>query len=142
MAQRRERRLEARDYRMLADFRYALRRFLRFSEAQARQAGLTPQQHQLLLAIKGFPGGLAPSVGEVAERLGVRHHSAVELAQRLEEAGLLARAHDEQDRRRVHLRLTAEAEERLARLSESHLHELRRLRPVLAELVEAVGDEA
>ncbi len=142
MTERLARRLEARDYRMLADFRYAMRRFLRFSEAAAREAGLTPQQHQLLLAIKGFPGGVAPTVGDVAERLGVRHHSAVELAQRLEEAGLLARAHDEQDRRRVHLRLTAEAEQRLAGLSQSHLRELRRLRPVLAELVEAVGDDA
>jgi DNA-binding MarR family transcriptional regulator len=140
MTERRARRLEARDYRMLADFRYAMRRFLRFSEAAAREAGLTPQQHQLLLAIKGFPGGVPPTVGDVAERLGVRHHSTVELAQRLEEAGLLARMHDEQDRRRVHLRLTAGAEDRLARLSESHLRELRRLRPVLAELVEAVGD--
>ncbi|MDE2333128.1 MAG: MarR family transcriptional regulator [Rhodospirillales bacterium] len=142
MAQQRARRVEARDYRLLADFRYALRRFLRFSEAAARQAGLTPQQHQLLLAIKGFPGGLQPTVGEIAERLGVRHHSAVELAQRLEEAGLVARAHDEQDRRRVRLRLMPEAEVRLARLSASHLHELRHLRPVLAELVEAIGADS
>ena len=141
MAERRVRRLESRDYRMLADFRYALRRFLRFSEAAARQAGLTPQQHQLLLAIKGFPGGRAPTIGEIAERLGVRHHSAVELVQRLEEAGLLARAPDAQDRRRVHLLLAPRAEDHLAGLSESHLRELRRLRPILAELVEAV-DEA
>ncbi len=142
MTDRRGRRLEARDFRLLADFRYALRRFLHFSEAAARQAGLTPQQHQALLAIKGFPGGAEPMVGEVAERLGVRHHSAVELAQRLEEAGLLARVHDQQDRRRVHLRLTEEAEERLARLSQSHLHELRHLRPVLAELLSAISEEA
>lgn len=142
MAERRARRVEARDYRMLADFRFALRRFLHFSEAAARQAGLTPQQHQLMLAIKGFPGGVEPTVGEVAQRLGVRHHSAVELAQRLEEAGLLARTHDAQDRRRVHLRLTAAAEERLEGLSESHLRELRRLRPVLEELLAATAGEA
>ncbi len=142
MAERRAERLEARDFRLLADFRYALRRFLSFSEAAARRTGLTPQQHQALLAIKGFPGGVEPTVGEVAERLGVRHHSAVELAQRLEEAGLLARGHDEKDRRRVLLRLTPDAEERLALLSQSHLRELRRLRPVLAELMHATQDEA
>ena len=142
MAEQQGERLEARDFRLLADFRYALRRFLSFSEAAARRTGLTPQQHQALLAIKGFPGGVEPTVGEVAERLGVRHHSAVELAQRLEEAGLLARVHDEKDRRRVLLRLTPDAEERLALLSQSHLRELRRLRPVLAELMHATQDEA
>lgn len=137
MTDGRERQLEARDYRQLADFRYALRWFLHFSEDAARKAGLTPQQHQLLLAIKGFPDGRDPTVGDAAERLGVRHHSAVELAQRLEEAGLLQRVQDGQDRRRVRLRLTPEAEGRLAALSQSHLDELRRLRPMLIGLIGA-----
>lgn len=140
MTERRDRQLDSHDYRRLADFRYALRWFLHFSEDAARQAGLTPQQHQLLLAIKGFPDGRDPTVGDAAERLGVRHHSAVELAQRLEEAGLLLRIQDGQDRRRVRLRLTPEAEERLARLTQSHLDELQRLRPLLVGLLGAASE--
>ncbi|MGH7041182.1 MAG: MarR family winged helix-turn-helix transcriptional regulator [Acetobacteraceae bacterium] len=135
MTERRNRQLNACDYRQLADFRYTLRRFLHFSEDAARQAGLTPQRHQLLLAIKGFPEGREPTVGDAAERLGVRHHSAVGLAQRLEDAGLLQRIHYLHDRRRVRLRLTAEAEEQLARLTQSHLDELQRLRSLLVGLL-------
>jgi DNA-binding MarR family transcriptional regulator len=128
-------RLNQEDYRRLAEFRYQLRGFLEFSEAAATRAGLTPRQHQALLAIKGAPKGTAPSVGYLAERLRIRHHSAVELVDRLVEAGLIIREPDPQDRRRVRLTMTATAEARLATLSASHLAELSRLRPVLLELL-------
>ena len=121
-------------YRTLADFRYLIRRFLEFSEAAAQQAGLTARQHQALLAIKGFPGD-SPSIGDLSDRLCIRHHSAVELVDRLVEAGLLERSHDPQDRRRVLLRLTQSAEQRLALLASAHLDELHRLRPALLEIL-------
>jgi DNA-binding MarR family transcriptional regulator len=129
------RRLNQQDYRRLSEFRYQLRCFLEFSEAAAARAGLTPRQHQALLAIKGAPAGANPSVGYLAERLRIRHHSAVELADRLADAGLITREPDAADRRRVRLRLTAAAEARLAQLSASHLSELNRLRPALLELL-------
>src|SRR5919205_1305408 len=94
------------EYRALARFRYALRKFLRFSEEEARRAGLTPAQHQLLLVIRGFPDG-APSVSDLAERLQQRHHSVVELVDRAEAAGLVWREEDHSDRRRHLVRLTA-----------------------------------
>jgi len=126
------------DYRLLAEFRHQLRVFTAFSETAARKAGLAPQQHQALLAIKGFPAGAAPTIGELAERLVIRHHSAVELVDRLVEARLVARYHDSDDARRVGLVLTKRAEEMLARLSIAHHEELRRMAPmlrtVLAEL--------
>ena len=128
-----------RDYRTLAGFRYLLRRFLAFSEAAARAAGLTPQQHQALLAIKGFPHGEDVTIHDLATQLCVRHHSAVELVDRLEGSGLVVRRHDPADRRRVLLTLTAAAEARLADLSATHLEELRRLRPALAEILVLIG---
>ncbi len=130
----------------MADFRYLIRRFLEFSQAAAGDAGLTPRQHQALLAIKGFAAqglgakGFAaqpgPTVGELAERLCIRHHSAVELVDRLVEAGLCRRAHDLEDRRRVMLCLTELAESRLAGLSAIHLAELRSLRPALLDILD------
>lgn len=126
------------DYRLLAEFRHQLRVFTAFSETAARAAGIAPQQHQALLAIKGFPAGAAPTIGELAERLVIRHHSAVELVDRLVEARLVVRRHDGDDARRVGLVLTKRAEEMLARLSVAHREELRRMAPmlrtVLAEL--------
>lgn len=119
------------DYQALAEFRYQIRRFLEFSEEAARKVGLTPRQHQALLAIKGFPSGAAMAVGDLAARLGIRHHSAVELADRLAEAGLVARGADAVDHRRVLLSLTERAESRLAELSLAHLDELARIEPVL-----------
>lgn len=127
-------------YRTLAEFRYLLRRFLDFSQSAARNSGLTPAQHQALLAIKGFPDGSAPSVGELAERLCIRHHSAVELVDRLEQGTLLRRLHDPTDRRRVQLVLTQAAERQLAELSTTHLEELRRLGPALREILDRVGE--
>jgi DNA-binding MarR family transcriptional regulator len=133
------RRLNEQEYRLLSEFRYQLRSFLEFSEAAAARAGLTPRQHQALLAIKGAPVGAVPSVGYLAERLRIRHHSAVELVDRLAEAGLITREPDAEDRRRVRLKLTEIAEARLAKLSASHLTELSRLRPVLLELLSGPG---
>jgi DNA-binding MarR family transcriptional regulator len=127
-------------YRTLSDFRYLIRRFLEFSEAAARRAGLTARQHQALLAIKGFSPERSPTVGDLARRLLIRHHSAVELVDRLVEAGLCARVHDPNDRRRVMLRLTEAAESGLAGLSAAHLEELRSLRPGLLQLLDRLED--
>jgi DNA-binding MarR family transcriptional regulator len=124
------------DYANLLAFRAALRRFERWSEAQARQAGLTPAQHQLLLAVKGHLDRRGPTIREVAEYLGVQHHSAVGLADRAVEAGLVARARDVDDARLVRLALTPLGEQRIGQLSELHLAELVRLRPALEHLLE------
>jgi DNA-binding MarR family transcriptional regulator len=113
-------------YRQLLEFRTALRQFLHWSEEQARAEHLTPAQHQLLLAIRGDGG--EPTVGEVAERLLLRHHSAVGLVDRAAEAGLVQRVRDTSDHRVVRLRLTRVGAAKLARLSARHFEELRRLR--------------
>ena len=123
------------DYVVLAEFRFLLRSFLEFSEHEARGSGLTPRQHQALLQIKGWPGRETVSIGELAARLLIRHHSAVELVDRLEEAGLVERLADRADRRRVLLRLTEKADAELARLAATHLQELQRLRPALLGLL-------
>lgn len=114
------------DYRALADFRRALRAFVHFSEEAARAAGLTPAQHQLLLAVKGAAG--PPTIGEVADWLKLRHHSTVELVDRAVAAGLLEREADATDGRVQRLVLTAQGGEKLAGLSVLHREELRRLR--------------
>ncbi|TIP36277.1 MAG: MarR family transcriptional regulator, partial [Mesorhizobium sp.] len=108
---------------------------LEFSQLQANEAGLTPRQHQALLAIKGYPGGGPVAVGDLAERLRIRHHSAVELVNRLSEAGLVARDQDKADHRRVLLQLTPLADDRLAELSAAHLDELARIEPMLKRLL-------
>ena len=113
------------EYRALAEFRYQLRRFLRFSEQAARAAGLEPQQHQLLLAIKGLPEGKQATVGTLAERLQIEHHSTVELIDRLVERGFIQRTRDEADQRRVLITLTPQGKEVLRKLSLSHRAELR-----------------
>jgi DNA-binding MarR family transcriptional regulator len=123
------------DYEALAAFRHAMRRFLAFSEAAARAAGLTAQQHQAILAIKGQGPDTPMRVGDLAEHLVIRHHSAVELVDRLVGAGLVRRAEDAGDRRRVGLRLTEKAEAVLMGLSATHLDELRRSRALLANLL-------
>jgi DNA-binding MarR family transcriptional regulator len=127
-------------YRTLAAFRHALRQFLAFSEEAARAAGLPPQQHQALLAIKGHAQGEAMSVGDLAEHLLVRHNSAVELVNRLVSARLVTRTADKEDKRRVTLALTAKAEKILAALSAAHLAELKRRGPLLVELVGRIGE--
>jgi DNA-binding MarR family transcriptional regulator len=118
-------------YERLAAFRYALRQFLHFSEEAANAAGITPQQHQALLAIKGFPDRDQVTVGELAERLQLRHHSTVGLIDRLVGERLAVRTISGQDRRRVFVVLTARGEKMLARLSTAHSEQLRRLAPEL-----------
>jgi DNA-binding MarR family transcriptional regulator len=112
------------DYSALAAFRYEIRRFLNFSENAAREAGIEPQQHQALLALKGLPPALPATVGTLAERLQIRHNTAVELSRRLEAKGLLARARSHSDARTVLLRVTRRGERILERLSISHRDEL------------------
>jgi DNA-binding MarR family transcriptional regulator len=126
------------DYEALAEFRHALRRFLHFSAAAARSAGLSPQQHQALLAIKGSPGGTAISIGELAGRLDIWHHSAVGLVDRLGRRGLVRRTPDPDDRRRVRVRLTARGETLIRSLSAAHRDELRRLGPDLRRMLRAL----
>lgn len=123
------------DYERLAEFRYLLRRFLIFSENAAVAAGLTAQQHQALLAIKGAGSPGALTTGALAERLGIRHHSAVGLVDRLETKGLVRRRPGSRDRRQVFLSLTRKAERELARLSVAHRNELQRLAPTLRMLL-------
>ena len=117
----------------LAEFRYTLRKFLQFSEKRAEDAGLHPQQHQLLLHIAGAPEGVETTVSYVAERLGLRHNSVVELSKRCEEAGLIRRRHDTHDRRCVVLQITAEGNKILRVLSDDHERELYELVPTLIE---------
>ncbi len=128
-------------FRMLARFRASLRRFLHFSEEAARGAGLTPQQHQALLALRGGSGE-AMTIGEIASELAVRHHSAVGLVDRLESKDLVERLRSEADRRQVRVRLTAEGRSALAGLAAAHRAELRRVGPELAELLAALGRDS
>ena len=98
------------DYRALAELRYQVRLFLHFSEREARKMGLEPQQHQLMLALKGLPPGRRPTVGTLAERLQIQHHSTVELVNRLSAGGLVRRNRGDEDRRQVLLGLTPKGE--------------------------------
>jgi DNA-binding MarR family transcriptional regulator len=120
------------DYERLLAFRTALRRFLRWSEAEAKAAGLTPAQHQLLLAVRGHPHATGPTIGELSEYLVLRHHSVVELVDRASAAGLVRREREDEDQRLVRVRLTADGGRRIEELSRLHLEELRRLAPAIA----------
>jgi DNA-binding MarR family transcriptional regulator len=133
--------LTAQDYRALAEFRHALRQFMAFSEEAASSAGLTPVQHQALLAIKGMPDSAETgtvSVGELARWLGIRHNSCVGLVTRLVSLGLVGKRADKNDRRRMTLRLTARAERKLEALSAAHRAELRRRARALGLLLAAI----
>src|SRR5690349_23686440 len=132
------RRVSDREYQTLAAFRAALRRFQHFSEEAARGAGLTPQQHQAMLAVRG--AAEAMTVGALAEQLQVRHHSAVGLVDRLAAQDLVERVRGDGDRREVRLALTGRGEEILASLSATHRAELRRLGPQLAALLASLED--
>ena len=123
------------DYFALASFRYALRSFLAFSQQRAKEAGLTPQQHQSLLAIKGFSGEKGLSVTDLATYMLLKHHSAVELVDRLERADLVVRVPDKDDRRFIRLELTPKAEGKLVALSARHLIEIGRNAPHLIEVL-------
>ena len=129
------------DYQALAELRYQIRRFLHISEEAARAAGIEPQQHQLLLAIKGLPDGFSATIGEVAERLQIQHHSAVGLVDRLEARGLVRRRRDQADGRQVVLDLTPSAETLLADLSRVHRRELRTIAPALVEALRSITAE-
>jgi DNA-binding MarR family transcriptional regulator len=123
------------DFENLLAFRTGLRRFLHWSQTQARTVGLTPAQHQLLVAIKGHPGGQDPTISDLAEYLLLRHHSVVELVDRAAIAGVVTRRRDAVDGRLTRVALTPEGETRLARLGPAHLDELRNLAPILDQLV-------
>jgi DNA-binding MarR family transcriptional regulator len=129
------------DYRRLLQLRTGLRRFLRWSEHQARASGLTPAQHQLLLAVRGHPDPRGPTLGDVAGYLVLRHHSAVGLVDRAEAAGLLVRSQDPEKLSAVRLRLTDEGARQLEALSELHLGELAHLAPTMQALWEALERE-
>lgn len=120
------------DYAEVLRFRQELRGFLRWSEGTAREAGLTPAVHQLLLATRGSSRDGGPTIGDVADALDVRHHSAVELAQRAEELGLLTRERSDDDHRQVRLALTADGRDRLEELTRLHLPRIEALADVLA----------
>ena len=122
------------EYRSLLEFRTGLRRFLRWSEQQAEIVGLSPAQHQLLLVVRGHLDRRGPTIGDVAEQLLLRHHSAVGLVDRAESAGLIRRQRDRDDHRSVRLRLTARGAEKLRRLTALHLEELSRLTRPLRRL--------
>ena len=128
--------LDRNDYRALAHLRLLIRRFLQFSESAARGEGLEPQQHQMMLVIRAWDGSHGPTIGEVADQLLIRHHSAVGLADRLEERELVERNRQQGDRRQVRLKLTARGQMLLRHLSQAHHAELCDLGP---ELVDALS---
>src|SRR3954452_10368821 len=119
------------DYQALAELRYQIRRFIHFSEQAARRMDIEPQQHQSMLALKGLPAGLNPTVKTLAERMQIQHHSTVELVNRLPRAGPVRRSRTGVDRRQVMLTLTPKAEKMLTELSMGHQAELRILGPAL-----------
>jgi DNA-binding MarR family transcriptional regulator len=123
------------DYERLLDFRNELRRFLRWSEKSARDVGLTPAQHQLLLAIKGHVDE-APTISDVADDLMLRHHSVSELIDRAATAGLVDRQADPGDRRLIRIQVTRKGEAVLRRLTQQHVAEIRRLAPIIQALNE------
>lgn len=127
------------DYVTLAEFRHALRVFQRFSEDAARSAGVTPAQHQLVLAVKGWPRPDPPSVSDIADRLQLRNHSTVELVRRAEQSGLVTTHVDADDHRRQLLEVTDHGERLLASLSALHRDELRRFRAEMNTLLEELG---
>ncbi len=126
------------EYQSLAEFRYQIRRYLTNAEQDARDAGLEPQQYQLLLALRGLPPGRESSIRTLAERLQLRHHSAVELADRLEEHGLIRRQRSQVDRRQVLLSLTPRGERILGRLARQRIADLRTTAPALVRALSAV----
>ncbi len=122
------------DYHRLLEFRTGLRKFLRWSADRARDAGLTPAQHQLLLAVKGHDGTTGPTISDIADYLQLRHHSTVELIDRAERGGLVQRVPDPDDARLVRLHLTDEGNTGLDELSSQHLRELERLGAQISRL--------
>lgn len=132
-------RVSKEDYVALASFRYELRRFLHFSSTAAQAAGLSPQQHQALLVIKGTPERDHLSIGELAERLQLKHHSAVGLIDRLTKRRLVKRVASAEDKRKVNIHLTEQGEELIRGLSATHRDELRVIAPELRKHLEALA---
>src|SRR5512135_897789 len=128
------------NYQALAELRYQIRRFLRFSENAARQAGIEPQQHQLLMAIKGLPTSVKPNIRILAERMQLQHHSTVELVDRLVERGFLCRLRATDDRRQVLVKLTRRGEQFLEKLTFHHLEEWQSAGPTFVKLLQAVTE--
>ena len=127
------------DYEVLAEFRSTLRRFMSFSENAAKEVGITPQQHQALLAIQGFPGREQITIGELSERLQIKHHSTVGLVNRLEAEKLITRSPAQDDRRKVFISLTKQGLSILKKLSDIHRQELQRLSPQLRSLLRGIS---
>ena len=136
-----KRSIDKAEYETLAAFRYLLRQFLHFSEDAAGSVGLTPQQHQAMLSIVGFPGRDYATIAELAERLQIRHNSAVGLVDRLESQSLLVRTAGP-DRRAVYLRLTQRGTDLLGQLSAAHRDELRRIGPMINELLGRLAEQS
>lgn len=127
-------------YRKLAEFRHQIRKFLHVSEQAARAHGIEPQQHQLMLAIKGLPEGARPTVTTLALRLCLKHHSAVELVNRLVERGVAVRRQSQEDRREVLVELTPLGEEILEKLKDLHVKELQTKSAELYQTLQAIVD--
>jgi len=125
-------------YVELAEFRRQIRRFLHFSETIAKENGIEPQQHQLLLAVHGLPEGVKPTIREIASRLFIQHHSAVELVNRLENTGAIARHPGPDDKREVWIRLTPAGRAALRKLALAHRTELERTGPELAATLQTI----
>ena len=130
------------NYKSMAELRYQIRRFLRFSENAARQAGIEPQQHQLLLAVRGLPDGVKPTIGVLAERMQLQHHSTVELIDRLVERNFLFRLRSTDDKRQVLVKLTHDGEEFLQTLSLHHLQELQSAGPTFVKVLQSLIAES
>ena len=130
------------DFQAMAELRYQIRKFLRFSENAARQAGIEPRQHQLLLAVRGLPQRLRPTIGVLAERMQLQHHSTVELIDRLADRGFLCRLRATDDRRKVLVKLTREGEEFLKSLSLHHLQELQSAGPRFVSILQGLSQPA
>ncbi|HWA75896.1 MAG TPA: MarR family transcriptional regulator [Polyangiaceae bacterium] len=131
-------RVQNSDYRSLAAFRYEMRKFLAFSEKAARAAGIEPQQHQLLLSLRGLPEDLRPTIGSVAERLCVQHHTAVALVDKLERRGFVLRERGTEDKREVLLRLTPKGNAILQALSALHRAQLKEVGPKLVTALRTI----
>jgi len=127
------------DYQRLLAFRKELREFLRWSEESANDRGLTPSLHQLLLVIRGHPDTPGPTIGQAAEALHIRHHSAVQLAQRAESLGLIGRDRDLLDHRRLHLELTDHGRQQLESLTRAHLPRIQALAGILEHVLQVPG---
>jgi DNA-binding MarR family transcriptional regulator len=136
------RRTKLPDFQAMAELRYQIRRFLRFSENAARQAGVEPQQHQLLLAIRGLPRQVKPTIGALAERVQLQHHSTVELIDRLVDRGFICRLRATDDRRQVLVKLTRKGEDFLKGLSLHHLEELQTVGPKFVKILQTLIGEA